>query len=92
MKKSHLTIALRPIERGTLKAVADITLSAHLLGAITIKGFRVIQQMGRAPRVAILSPLYRIREGKWAHRPPVVLSPLLSKHITRTILKLLSDL
>jgi len=92
MKKSRLRVVLTPIERGTLKAVADVTLSAHLLGAITIRGFRIVLQMGRAPRVVILSPLYRIRDGKRAHRPTVVLSPVLAKNITRIILKSLSDL
>lgn len=53
-------------ESGQLKAFADITLVTDL-GEITLRGFRVLQQEGKAAWVAPPSINYQ-RDGEWVNR------------------------
>jgi DNA-binding cell septation regulator SpoVG len=84
MNESQITIELRRLERGSLKAFADVTFPSPV-GEITVRGFRVIQKNDQAPWVALPSVSY-VKDGQTVNKPVLELPRSLHKRVAEMIL------
>lgn len=81
MDEPTLTVEVKKMDRGQLKAFADVTLTTPL-GEITLRGFRVVQKDEQPAWVALPTSSYT-KDGK------IVNSPLLE--VTRNLKRQLTD-
>ena len=84
MDAENIIVDLRLFDRGSLKAFADITIPSTL-GEITVHGFRVIQQDGKAPWVGFPAISY-LKNGKTVNNPVLELPKKLQRQITDHVL------
>ena len=84
MSDSKILVELRIIDKGSLKATADITLPSDL-GDVTVRGFRVIHDGSKAPWVGYPSSSY-VKNGETIRYPLLQLSARLKNHLAEAIL------
>lgn len=89
MNDLEMTIELRLMNRGNLKAFADITFPSAL-GEITVRGFRVVQKEGQEPWVAFPSSSYT-KDGKIVNNPILEVSRGLKQKVTVAVLTRYKD-
>jgi DNA-binding cell septation regulator SpoVG len=79
-----ITVEIKRLERGQLRAFCDVTLCFEH-SELTLKGCRVIQKDGQDPWVAFPTSRYE-KDGKVISKPVVECSQTLRRQITNTIL------
>lgn len=85
MSTHPLMIEIKLIDKGYLKAFADVTLPANI-GEITLRGFRVIQKDGQQPWVGFPTISYS-KNGKTVNNPVVEVSRSVHREIAEAILR-----
>jgi DNA-binding cell septation regulator SpoVG len=84
MSESKLIVEVKKMERGNLKAFADVTLPTEF-GEVTLRGFRVIQKDEQPTWVALPSSSYT-KDGKIVNSPLLEVSRNLKRQITDAVL------
>ena len=84
MNEPTVTVEVKKMERGNLKAFADVTLETSL-GEITLRGFRVIQKDEQPAWVALPSSSYQ-KDGKTVNSQLLEVSRKLKRQITDAVL------
>lgn len=81
----EVIVHVTPLERGQLKAFADVTISfsGHEL---TVLGFRIVQQDGQAPWIGFPTSSYQ-KDGKPVNKKLVEYSRILHQIIQERILQ-----
>ena len=84
MTEQKITVEVRRVAFGKLKAFADVTIPTPF-GEITIKGLRVIQQEGQEPWIALPTSSY-VKDGKAVNVAIIELPRSLKKMIADEVL------
>jgi len=84
MPDDKLHVELRRLERGQLKAFADVTIPTAL-GEITIRGFRVVQKDGDSPWVALPTTSYS-SNGSQVNKPLIDVARGVKQRLSEAIL------
>ena len=84
MNEFRILVELRRMERGNLKAFADVTIPSEL-GEITLRGFRVVQKGGEEPWVAFPSSSYT-KNGQIINKTIIEVSRGLKRQIVDAVM------
>lgn len=84
MGELKITVEIKRLERGQLRAFCDVTLFFEH-GELTLKGCRVIQKDGQDPWIAFPTNSYE-KDGKTINKPVLEFSQTLRRLITAAIL------
>ena len=79
-----MTVQLNRLDRGNLKALADVSIPSEF-GEINLRGFRVIHKEGQDPWVGFPSSSY-IKNGKTMNYPVLRLPASLERQIADLVL------
>ena len=79
-----ITVEIKKMERGQLKAFADVTLTTPI-GEITLRGFRVVQKDTQPAWVALPASSY-MKDGKTVNSPLLEVTHNLKRQLTDAVL------
>jgi DNA-binding cell septation regulator SpoVG len=85
MNEASILVEVKIIDRGNLKAFADITLKTDL-GEVTLRSFRVVQMEGKEPWVGFPTISY-VKNGKTINNPVIEASRGINREIANAILE-----
>jgi DNA-binding cell septation regulator SpoVG len=84
LSDDQIMVELRRIERGQLRAFADVTMPTAV-GEMTIRGFRVVQKDGEQPWIGFPSTSYS-KGGTQVNKPIIDVTQSVKRRLTDVIL------